>query len=80
MVWVVLFLVLGVIKWYMVHSFFGVTVIPFFLIIIRDSDISFNCPARIEALFIAFSVSIFSPAKAVDRFSVILSAFVKSLP
>jgi hypothetical protein len=51
----------------------------FFLGTIRDKDISFNYPARIEVLFIIFLVSTLNPAKTADRFSVIFSVFAKSL-
>jgi hypothetical protein len=74
----VLFLVLGVTKWYIMHSFFGVIIVPFFLVIIRDSEIFFSCPVRIEVFSVVFLVSTFSPAKAIDRFFVVLSASAKS--
>jgi hypothetical protein len=79
MICVILSLVLRVIKWHIVYSFFGVIIVSFSLAITRDSDISFSCPARIEALSVVFSVSTLSPAKAVDRFFAVLSASVKSL-
>jgi hypothetical protein len=64
----------------MVYSFFGAIVISFSLTIIRDSDIFISYPARIEAFFIIFPASTFSPVRAVDRFFVVFSAFTKSLP
>jgi hypothetical protein len=78
-VWVVLFFIPGVIRWHIVHSFFGVIIASSFLTITRDSDAFSSCPARIEALSIAFLVSTLSPIRAVDRFSAVLSAFAKSL-
>jgi hypothetical protein len=63
----------------MVYSFLGAIVISFFLAITRDSDISSNCPARIEALSVAFLISTLSPVKIIDRFSAVLSASAKSL-
>jgi hypothetical protein len=62
----------------MVYSFFSVTVIPFFLAIIRDNDISFNYPVRIEILSITFLVSTLNPAKTIDKFFTVLSASAKS--
>jgi hypothetical protein len=61
------------------YSFFNVIIAFFFLSIIRDKDVFFNYPIRIKALSITFPASIFSPVKAVDRFSAIFSAFAKSL-
>jgi hypothetical protein len=49
------------------------------LAIIRDRNAFFNYPARIETLFIAFSAFMLTPARAVDRFFAVLSAFAKSL-
>ena len=62
----------------MVHSFFGATVISFSLIIIKDSDTSFSCPAKIEAFFVVSPISTLNPARAIDRFFAVLSAFAKS--
>jgi hypothetical protein len=78
-VWVVLFLILGVIRWHMVYSFFGVIIAFFSLAIIRDSDVFFSYPARIEARFVAFLASTLSSVRAIDRFSAALSASAKSL-
>jgi hypothetical protein len=63
----------------MIYSFFDVIIAFFFLSIIRDKDTFFNCPARIETFFIIFPTSTFSPARAVNRFSVIFSTSAKSL-
>jgi hypothetical protein len=60
------------------HSFLSAITASFFLAIIRDSDAFSNCPARIEALSVAFPVSTLNPAKAVDKFSAVLSASAKS--
>jgi hypothetical protein len=74
-----LFLILGIIRRHIVHSFFGTVAAFFSLAITRDSDAFFNYPAKIETLFIAFLTSTFNPARAVDRFSAVSSAFAKSL-
>jgi hypothetical protein len=62
----------------MMYSFFGAIITSFSLAITRDSDIFFSCSVRIEALSIIFLASTLSPAKTVDRFSAVLSAFAKS--
>jgi len=62
-----------------VYSFFGAIIVFSSLIITKDSDISFSYPARIEIFSVAFSASTLSPARAVDRFSAVLSASAKSL-
>jgi hypothetical protein len=49
------------------------------LTITSDKNISSSCPAKIEALFIAFPVFRLSLAKAVDRFFAVFSTFTKSL-
>jgi hypothetical protein len=64
----------------MVHLTFSAIVTSFSLTIIKDRNAFFNCPARIEALSVAFPVSILNLAKAVDRFSAVCSASAKSLP
>jgi hypothetical protein len=61
------------------YSFFNVIIASSFLNIIKDKDAFSSCPAKIATLFITFLVSTFSPAKAVDRFFIVLSAFAKSL-
>jgi len=63
----------------MIHSFFGAFAASFFLAIIKDSDAFFSYPARIETLFVVFSVLTFNPARGVDRFFAVFSAFAKSL-
>jgi hypothetical protein len=64
---------------YIIYLFFNVITASSSLIIIRDKDIFSNCPAKIETLSVIFPVLTFSPARAVDRFSAILSASAKSL-
>jgi hypothetical protein len=64
----------------MVHSFLSATVVPSSLAITRDSDAFSSYPARIEALSIASPASTLSPARAIDKFSAVLSASAKSLP
>jgi hypothetical protein len=61
------------------YSLFGAFIVFSFLGIIRDKDTFFNCPARIEAFFIIFLISTFSPAKTADRFFAIFSVSVKFL-
>ena len=78
MIWVMLFLVLGVTRRYIVYLFFSAVIAFSSLAIIRDSDVFFNCSVRIEAFSVASSVSTLNPVRAVDRFSVVLSAFAKS--
>ena len=60
------------------YLFFGAIIASFSLIIIRDSDVSFSCPAKIEALSITFPASTLNPARAIDRFFAVLSASAKS--
>jgi hypothetical protein len=61
------------------HSFLNIIIVFSFLAITRDSDVFSNYSVKIEALFVAFSVSTLNPAKTVDRFSTVLSASAKSL-
>jgi hypothetical protein len=61
------------------YSFFNAFIASSFLSIIRNKDASFNCPAKIETLFIIFPASTLNPARAVDRFFTIFSASAKSL-
>jgi hypothetical protein len=63
----------------MVHSFLSTIITSFSLAIIRDSDAFFNYSAKIEAFFIVFLASTLNPAKTVDRFFAVFSAFAKSL-
>jgi hypothetical protein len=62
----------------MIYPIFGAIAASSSLAITRDKDAFSNCPARIEAFFIAFSASTLSPAKTVNRFSAVLSASAKS--
>jgi hypothetical protein len=64
---------------HIIYSFLNIITASFFLIIIKDKDTFSNCSARIEALFVIFPALTFSPVRAVDRFSAILSASAKSL-
>jgi hypothetical protein len=57
----------------------GVLVASSFFSSIKNKDIFFSCPAKIEAFSVAFPASTLSPAKAADRFSAVFSAFSKSL-
>jgi hypothetical protein len=61
------------------YSFLGVIIAFSFLDIIKNKDTFFSCPARIETFSITFSALTLSPARAVDKFSAILSASAKSL-
>jgi hypothetical protein len=62
----------------MIHSFFSVIIAFFSLIIIRDKDTFFNCPAKIKVFSVTFLALTLNPVRAVNRFSAILSAFAKS--
>ena len=61
------------------YSFLSIISVSFFFNIIRDKDVFSSCPAKIETLSVTFLVLTLSPARAVDRFSAILSTFAKSL-
>jgi hypothetical protein len=61
-----------------VHSFLGAVIISSSLTITRDKDASSSYPARIEAFFITSPASTLNPAKAIDRFSAVLSVSAKS--
>jgi hypothetical protein len=63
----------------MVYSIFDTIAVSFSLTITKNRDIFFSCPAKIETFSVAFLVFIFNSARAVDRFSAVLSAFAKSL-
>jgi hypothetical protein len=63
----------------MVYLIFNIIAASSSLIIIKDRNIFFNCPAKIETLSIVSPVFILNSTKAVDRFFVVLSIFVKSL-
>jgi hypothetical protein len=69
----------GIIRQYIIYSFFGVITAFSFLIIIRDKDTFFSCPARIEVLFVTFPALTFSSVRAIDRFFAVFSAFAKFL-
>ena len=60
------------------HLFFGAIITSFSLTITRDKDVFFSCPAKIEVFSVVFSVSMLIPARAIDRFFTVLSAFAKS--
>jgi hypothetical protein len=62
----------------MVYLIFSALTIFSSLVIIRNRDIFFNCPARIETFSIAFSASRLAPVKAVDRFSAVYSVSARS--
>jgi hypothetical protein len=62
----------------MVHLILSIIIASSSLIIIKDRNASFSYPAKIEALSIVFSASMFIPARAVDRFSAVLSASARS--
>jgi len=63
----------------MVHLTLGTIIASFFLVIIKNRNVFFSCPAKIEVLFIVFPVFMLNLAKAVDRFFAVLSASAKSL-
>jgi hypothetical protein len=62
----------------MVYLIFGAFTAFFFLVIIRDRNVFSSCLARIETFFVVFPASIFIPARAVDRFSAVFLASVRS--
>jgi hypothetical protein len=62
----------------MVYSLFSAIIAFFSLAIIRDKDISFNCPVKIKTFSIASLIFMLNSARAVDRFFTVLSASVKS--
>jgi intracellular septation protein A len=62
----------------MVYLTLSAIAVFFSLTIIRDKDTFFNCPVKIEILFIVFSAFRLIPAKAVDRFSAVCSASARS--
>jgi hypothetical protein len=62
----------------MVYPIFSAFAISSFLIIIKNRNISFNCPAKIEIFSVAFSAFMLIPARAVDRFFAVFSAFARS--
>jgi hypothetical protein len=72
-------LILKITKRHIVHSFFSIITISSFLVIIRDSDTFFSCPARIEAFSIVSLALTLSSARAVNRFFTVLSVSAKSL-
>jgi hypothetical protein len=61
------------------YLFFNAIIASSFLIITRNSDVFSSYPARIETLSIAFLALTLNPARTVDRFFTVLSAFAKSL-
>jgi hypothetical protein len=68
---------LRVVRRHIVYLFLNAIITFFSLAIIKDKDIFFSCPARIEALSVVSLVFIFNSARAVDRFFTVLSASVK---
>jgi hypothetical protein len=62
----------------MVYPILDAIIASFSLIIIRDKDIFFSCPIKIEALSIIFPVFRLISAKAVDRFSAVCFVSARS--
>jgi hypothetical protein len=62
----------------MVYLIFSIIAVSSSLAITRNRDTFFSYSAKIEAFFVAFLVFMLIPARAVDRFSAVLSAFIKS--
>jgi hypothetical protein len=75
----VLFLIRGVTKRHIIYPILNAIAASCSLIIIKNRDISFNCSANIEALSITFPAFMLNPARAIDRFSAVYSAFTRSL-
>jgi hypothetical protein len=65
-------------KRHMVYLTLNIIVASSSLAIIKNSDVSSNCPAKIEALSVVFSAFRLIPARAVDRFSAVYSVSAKS--
>ena len=63
----------------MVYPIFGIITVSSSLAIIKDRDVFFNYPARIEAFSVAFSIFMFNLARVIDRFSAVFSVSAKSL-
>jgi hypothetical protein len=80
LVWVFLSRTVRIVRRHIIHSLFGAIIASFSLAIIRDSDASSSCPARIETLSVVSPALTLSPARAVDRFSAVFSASARSLP
>ena len=60
------------------HLFLSAIIASSFFIITRNRDASSSCPARIKTFFIVSPAFMLSPAKAVDRFSAVLSTPARS--
>jgi hypothetical protein len=61
------------------HPILSIITAFFFLAITKNKDASSNYPARIETLSVASPAFIFISARAVDRFSAVLSASARFL-
>jgi hypothetical protein len=62
----------------MIYLIFGTIAASSSLTIIKDKDISFSYPAKIEAFSVVSPISILILAKAIDRFFAVFSASAKS--
>jgi hypothetical protein len=62
----------------MIYLTFGAIAVFFFFVLPRDRDAFFSCLVRIDVFFVTFPASRLILVKAVDRFSAVFSAFVKS--
>jgi hypothetical protein len=63
----------------MVYSLFSAIIAFFFPAIAKDKDIFFSYLVSIEALSVVSPALMFNPARIVNRFSAVFSAFAKSL-
>jgi hypothetical protein len=62
----------------MIYPIFNVIITSSSLAIIKDRDIFFNYPAKIEILSVTFPAFILNLAKAIDRFSAVCLTFIRS--
>jgi hypothetical protein len=63
----------------MIYLTFSVIAVFSFLIITKDRNAFFSCLVKIETFSVVSPISMLSSARAVDRFSAVLSASAKSL-
>jgi hypothetical protein len=62
----------------MVYPTLSIIAVSSSLAITKNRDVSFNCPAKIDAFSVVFPVFRLTPVKAVDRFSAVYSALTNS--
>jgi hypothetical protein len=62
----------------MVYPTFNTIATSSSLAIIKNRDIFFNCPVRIEIFFITFLAFMLSSVRIIDRFSAVYSVSTRS--